>query len=234
MTGVTLGIEMSGLEGSIALRCDGTSVDECTLERRRHAHSLISQVQFLLRKHQLAPSDVDLVAVSHGPGSFTGLRVGVVFAKTFAFAIGCRLAAVDTLQAVATAAPDEIEHVSAVSDAQREQLFVGNYRREPGGAWSRSDAVHVLGTEEWCERAVEQAQRGFAVSGPGLLRVADQLPETVLSLPQSVWNPHASQIALIGEQLAKADDLADATQLEPFYLRRSAAEEKRDARRSNA
>ena len=234
MTGVTLGIETSGLEGSIALRWDGTCVDQCILERRRHAQSLISQVQFLLRKHQLAPRDVDLVAVSHGPGSFTGLRVGVVFAKTFAFASGCRLAAVDTLQAVATAAPDGIEHVSAVSDAQREQLFVGNYRRVPGGNWSRSEPVHALGIEEWCDRAAEQARSEFAASGPGLLRVAEQLPKTVLLLPRTLWNPHASQIAAIGEQLAERADLADATQLEPFYLRRSAAEEKRDARRVDA
>ena len=234
MTGVTLGIETSGFEGSIALRRDGTLVDQCSLERRRHAQSLISQVRLLLGTHQLAPIDIDLVAVSHGPGSFTGLRVGVVFAKTFAFAIGCRLVAVDTLQAVATAAPDGIDHVSAVSDAQREQLFVGDYARTPSGHWERSKAVRALGIDEWCDRAAQQASTEFAASGPGLSRVAERLPKTVRTLPETLWNPCASQVAAIGERQAERDDLADATQLEPFYLRRSSAEEKRDARRADA
>jgi tRNA threonylcarbamoyladenosine biosynthesis protein TsaB len=234
MTGVTLGIETSGFEGSIALRRDGALVDEYILDRRRHAQTLVSQVQTLLRKHQLTTRGVDLVAVSQGPGSFTGLRVGVVFAKTFAFATGCRLAAVDTLQAVAMAAPDGIDHVSAVSDAQREQVFVGNYTRSSGGRWEQSKAVHVLGISAWCDHAARQARIGFAVSGPGLSRVAEQLPETIQILPPTLWNPQASQIASIGEELAERDEFADATLLEPFYLRRSSAEEKRDARRAGA
>jgi tRNA threonylcarbamoyladenosine biosynthesis protein TsaB len=234
MTGVTLGIETSGFEGSIALRRDGAFVDACILDRRRHAQTLVSQVQTLIGKYHLTTKDVDLVAVSQGPGSFTGLRVGVVFAKTFAFATGCRLAAVDTLQAVAMAAPDGIDHVSAVSDAQREQLFVGNYTRSSSGHWEPSAAVHVLGIESWCERVARQTGAGFAASGPGLSRIAEQLPKTIQILPQDTWNPHASRIAAIGEELAERNKFADAALLEPFYLRRSSAEEKRDARKAGA
>lgn len=234
MTDVTLAVETSGFEGSIALRLGGVPVEECVLERRRHAQTLISQVRALLENHQLEPQSVGLIAVSHGPGSFTGLRVGVVFAKTFAFATGCGLVAVDTLQAVAARAPEGIDRISVVSDAQREQLFVGDYSRSSCGQWDPAEAVQIMGVEAWSDWAAAQHGAGFAVSGPGLARVAERLPETVNALPDTFWNPRALQIASLGEELAAGGEFADPVSLEPFYLRLSSAEDKRDARKAEA
>ena len=110
MSPVILAVDTSGMCGTIALQRDGELLEERELEqsRRRHAQTLISEVQELLQDHELGSSTVEIVAVSHGPGSFTGLRVGIVFAKTFAYATGCSIVAVDTLQAVAeSVASDE-------------------------------------------------------------------------------------------------------------------------------
>ena len=71
--------------------------------------------------------------MSVGPGSFTGLRVGVVCAKTLAYATGARLAAVDTLEAIAANSPPDVETVHVITDAQRGDLFVGTYRRTADG-----------------------------------------------------------------------------------------------------
>ena len=98
-----LAVETSGYQGSVALTGGRDGVDERSLaaEGMRNAQTLVMEVQQLLQDHSVDASDIDGVAVSIGPGSFTGLRVGVVFAKTFCWANGCPLIAVDTFQAVA-------------------------------------------------------------------------------------------------------------------------------------
>ncbi|HUQ68608.1 MAG TPA: tRNA (adenosine(37)-N6)-threonylcarbamoyltransferase complex dimerization subunit type 1 TsaB, partial [Planctomycetaceae bacterium] len=82
-----LSLETSGLTGSIALDRDGVVEQrELATAGRRHAQTLVAEMRDLLHAHGLRPADVNAVAVSIGPGSFTGLRVGVVCAKTFAYA----------------------------------------------------------------------------------------------------------------------------------------------------
>jgi tRNA threonylcarbamoyladenosine biosynthesis protein TsaB len=232
---ITLGVETSGLTGMIALRRDGKLLTERQLEhaRRRHAQTLLLDVRVLFDETGIQTRDIDTVAVSIGPGSFTGLRVGVVFAKTFAWAAGCRLVAVDTLHAIAAVAPEDCDDVSVVSDAQREQLFVGRFRRAETGDWERVGDIVVRDIDDWCRDVELETSPGFAAVGPGLSKVLDDRDVRVRLLDESLRFPGASAVAQLGEQLAERNVLADPFELEPFYLRRSSAEEKRDAMRND-
>lgn len=236
MSPVILAVDTSGMCGTLALRRDGKLLEERELEqsRRRHAQTLISEVQELLQAHDLASSDVEVIAVSHGPGSFTGLRVGIVFAKTFAYATGCSIVAVDTLQVVAEAvAGDELSEITrlhVVSDAQREQLFVSDFRRTPGACWEAAGPIDIVDCEAWQSQAAELVSSSYAVSGPGLVKIADELQKSVYQLPEEMWTPRAANVAAIAERLAANGHFADAFELEPFYLRKSSAEEKREAK----
>lgn len=236
MPPVILAIDTSGMCGTIALRRDGAMLEERELEqsRRRHAQTLISEVHELLQAHGLVPADVKIVAVSHGPGSFTGLRVGIVFAKTFAYVTGCRIVAVNTLQAVAEAVDDAelstVTRLHVVSDAQREQLFVAGFRRQPGDWWEATSPIEIVDTQAWCREVEQLANSEFAVCGPAMVKVADQLSSAVRCLPEAIWTPRAAASARIAERLADKDQFADPFELEPFYLRKSAAEEKREAK----
>jgi len=238
-----LAIDTSGLSGTVALRRGGELVEERELERlkRRHAQTLIPEVHSLLAGHQLAPTEIDVVGVSQGPGSFTGLRVGVVFAKTFAFATGCRLVAVDTLAAVADSVPDEadgdIRSLSIISDAQREQLFVEDFDRHRGdagepGVWQSTGPIRIVDIDEWVAEASRQTDESFAVGGPALTKLSPELPDSIRQLPEAKWTPRAAQVARLTERKADAGEFADPVGLEPFYLRKSAAEEKREARQT--
>ena len=236
MPPVILAVDTSGMCGTIALRRDGQLIAECELEqsKRRHAQTLVTQIHDLLQSHQLAPIDIGVVAVSHGPGSFTGLRVGIVFAKTFAYVTGCSIVAVDTLQAVAAAVTvdgfSEITSLHVVSDAQRKQLFVSPFLRDSDGWWNPAGPINIVDCEAWCVAAAHSSAPRFAVTGPGLVKVADDLSSSVQRLPEELWTPRAAQVALIGERLATKNEIADPFELEPFYLRKSSAEEKREAR----
>jgi tRNA threonylcarbamoyladenosine biosynthesis protein TsaB len=221
---VVLGIETSGLTGSIAL-CQGAEcLAEVRLEEapRRHAQTLVSQIGVLLREAGHGVRDLGAVAVSIGPGSFTGLRVGVVCAKTLAYATGCQLAAVDTLHAIAANSPAEVHRVHVIADALRGDAYVATYRLSDG-FWTTEHAPTIAAAQPWlAERAP-----GDVISGPGLASYADFVPQACRQLPAEAWTPRAPVIARLGLEQLERGDRADCATLVPFYLRRSAAEERK-------
>jgi len=223
---LSLGIETSSREGSIALRRDGQLAAErmLTLDRR-HAQSLVPELQQMLADNGARALDVDVIAVSVGPGSFTGLRVGVVCAKTLGYASRRAVAAIGTLEAVAANSPSEVQRVQVVSDAQRRELFVGEYVREPqSGRWSLAHSIAIIPGDDWLASLAPDA----VVTGPGLEPWAAEAAVRCRVLAPELWIPRAAVVAELGEQSHRAGDLVNAISLQPFYLRKSAAEEKWD------
>jgi tRNA threonylcarbamoyladenosine biosynthesis protein TsaB len=221
---LVLGIETSGLAGSIAL-CRGTELRaESRLEEapRRHAQTLVLQIGTLLREAGASVHDLDVVAVSVGPGSFTGLRVGVVCAKTLAYATGCQLAAVDTLRAIAANAPTDVSCLCVMADALRGDAYVASYRRD-GDDWKTEHAPRIAPAQTW----VAERQPGEVISGPGLATYAQVVPSSWRQLGAETWTPLARVVAQLGLGQVERGETADCATLIPFYLRRSSAEERK-------
>jgi tRNA threonylcarbamoyladenosine biosynthesis protein TsaB len=220
---LTLGIETSGLVGSIALCRGEECLSEALLEEapRRHAQTLVSQIGAMLREAGHKVRDLDAVAVSIGPGSFTGLRVGVVCAKTLAYVTGCRLAAVDTLQAIAANSLVGVDRVYVIADALRGDAYVASYEFRDG-TWTTEQPPTIAAAQAWlAERAP-----GAVISGPGLATYAQFVPPGCRQLPSEAWTPRARVVVQLGLFQLKRGDAADCATLVPFYLRRSAAEER--------
>jgi tRNA threonylcarbamoyladenosine biosynthesis protein TsaB len=221
---LNLGIETSGLAGSVAL-CRG---EECLFEAqleeapRRHAQTLVSQIGALLAQAGRKVRDLDAVAVSVGPGSFTGLRVGVVCAKTLAYATGCRLAAVETLRVIAANSPSDVERVHVIANALRGDVYAATYRRA-NGSWITERLPTIVAAQSWL---AEQAP-GEVIGGPGLATYSDLVPQSCRQLPAETWTPRAHVVAQLGLRQLEEGQEADCATLVPFYLRRSAAEERR-------
>lgn len=229
---LTLGVETSGLSGSIALVRDDLIVGTSALPpgQSRHAQALFSESQRLLQRHSIEPRDLECVAVSVGPGSFTGLRVGVVFAKTLAYAVGCQVVAVETFQAIAAACPPEYHEVFVVSDAQRGDWFVGHYRREQFESLPmRTGDITIASPFSFCERlaAADFTSNSIALVGQVADRLGATLPAPIRVLDSKFAVPQATSVALVGAELARSGGGADLWTLEPLYVRRSAAEEQR-------
>jgi tRNA threonylcarbamoyladenosine biosynthesis protein TsaB len=219
-----LGIETSGLAGSVAL-CRG---EECLFESqleeapRRHAQTLVSQIGALLAQAGRKVRDLDAVAVSIGPGSFTGLRVGVVCAKTLAYVTGCRLAAVDTLKVIAANSPSDVDRVHVMADALRGDVYAATYRRD-GGSWITERSPTIVAAQAWlAERAP-----GELIGGPGLATYASLVPASCRQLAAETWTAQARVVARLGGRQLEEGQAADCATLVPFYLRRSAAEERK-------
>jgi len=219
-----LGIETSGMGGSIALAEDGVCLAERSLSRegRRHARTLVAEIRTLLTEVDRSPADLKAVAVSIGPGSFTGLRVGVVCAKTLAYALSGPVIAVDTFLAVAAQSPEGVSRVQVVGDGQRGDLYVGRYERALKGEWKPAAPIEIQSAAAWLEALAATD----VVSGPGLARHMDEAGRRCRVLPADCHEPRAATIA----SLAGRGESADLWTLEPYYLRRSGAEEKADAK----
>lgn len=220
-----LAVETSGLEASVALAEDDRLLAEEILDTagRRNARLLLPAVDQLLKQNSWQPGDVDVVAVSIGPGSFTGLRVGVVFAKTFAWLNDARLIAVDTLQALAqrVTAPDC--EIVVISDAQRGDVFVNSYQGDP--VLEPVGTVRIASLDSVLAELQNQPQQILA--GPGVRKFSDRIPETVLRASDHQLMPQASALLPAARRLIAQEHWADPDTLEPLYLRRSYAEEKR-------
>lgn len=218
---LTLAIETSGPLGSVALFESGSVLAEQSLELGvQHGQSLVPTIRQLLNSRGQTPRNLKLVAVSIGPGSYTGLRVGVVCAKTLAYVANCQLAAVDTLQAVACNSPADATMVEVICDAQRGDLFSGKYQSDSSGVWRPQDEIRQISAADWAR----QVKSTDTLSGPGLDKFAHLVEGRCHVLPSDFRRPQAVWVGRLGIEKQKLGHLANLWSVEPLYLRRSSAE----------
>lgn len=235
-----LAIETSDKTGSVAAMADGNLLAELILDHtQRSAQSLAPAMQTLLKQVGWLPNDVQLVAVSIGPGSFTGLRVGVTAAKVFAYAVNAEVLAVSTLEVIAANAqggtaglPSSVvapSPISVVIDAQRGELVVQTFVFQPDGFPEAIGPEELLDADTWLARLDSQSPNQV-VTGPGLARLVDRLPPAVQSLDPALWQPRAAVVGRLAIRYHAQGRRDDLWKLVPHYYRRSAAEEKWEAR----
>ena len=220
-----LAIETVELTGSVAAIERDQLLAELPLEPgQRSAQSLAPGIQRLLSSVAWKSTDVQLVAVATGPGSFTGLRIGVTTAKAFAYAVGCEVLGVHTLLSIASRVPPEVLEVSVVLDAQRGELFATDAFRQLDGTFAERDTTQIIARDKW----LAGLQAGQIVTGPGLSKIAAQLPSGVIAVERAFWAPTASSIGQLAERQFSAGVRESVFGLLPRYFRRTAAEEQWD------
>ena len=223
-----LAIETVDLTGSVAA-LDGESVlAERTIEgHRRTARSLAPSLAELLREVGWQPGDVQLVAVAVGPGSFTGLRIGVTTAKAFAYATGCEIVEVDSMLAIASRGDCPAQAVVVVAEYKRSELFAAQFARDGDGSLQADGTTRIVSRADW----IGSLSPGIHVTGTGLTSIFDALPPGIVAADASLWNATAAAVGAIGRQRFVAGERGDVFSVVPRYVRRAAAEEKLDPRR---
>ena len=169
------------------------------------------------------PSQVAAVAASIGPGSFTGLRIGLATAKTLAYIWGKPVVGVPTLEALAFGCPACGGFVSPLLDAQKGRVYQGLYQWQDGGleeVWP----VHIV--------MVEQAFQDLAgldcevmVVGESALEHARLAGNEVRLAPEPFIMPRAAAVASLGARKVRQGMAVPAAELNPLYIRRAEAEE---------
>lgn len=222
-----LAFETSTARGSLAAL--DTNLDQSPVivelslpDSARTAQSLAPLLQSLLEQASWKAADVELVAVANGPGSFTGLRIGVTTAKTFAYATGAHIIGVNTLDSLAQRVPATDGTLWAVMDAQRQELFASSFRLDDNQRWRTHRPVEIWPRDSW----LAQLQQDDWVTGPVLQRLASQLRGGAQSVAAEWWLPTATAVGELAWTQFQAGRRDDVWQLVPDYYRPSAAEEK--------
>lgn len=229
-----LAVETSGRRGSLALAIGDALVDEVGFATdRERARDLLPCADELVRKHGVAPSDIDEVHISNGPGSFTGLRIAVTFARHMALATGAKLRAVPTLDviaanALALASPPAC--VIPMLDAKKDQVFAAAFLLKDG-EYECVASARMVPPVEFVEAQIAQVyDSSCMLLGEGLQHHEKKFEVLVTQGDvqfgaNELWWPHASRVIEIGRWLVKRDGFTDAHSLVPDYVRRPEAEE---------
>jgi tRNA threonylcarbamoyladenosine biosynthesis protein TsaB len=220
-----LALETSTVAGSAAVADSKAGVvGEVTLNIKAvHSERLMPSVQWLLESCRMRPDEIDGFAVSIGPGSFTGLRIGLSTMKGLAFASGKPLVAVRTLDAFAMRFPYCDRLICPMLDARKNEVYAAIYRWEDGVCRKLMDesAVSPLEFLDNISEPVLFAGDGAAVHE---LLIKRKVGETASFAPQYNMYPSAAAVAAVGLGRLINGESDDPVTLVPFYIRKSEAE----------
>ncbi|MFC1485415.1 tRNA (adenosine(37)-N6)-threonylcarbamoyltransferase complex dimerization subunit type 1 TsaB [Candidatus Latescibacterota bacterium] len=230
-----LGIETATPRLSVALFSESPLFFEERAADSQSSHcELISGfIESLVEKAGITLGDLDGIAVSLGPGSFTGLRIGIASAMGLAYGLDIPACGVSTLMGIAWLARLPGTLVCPLIDAKRGEVYTALYRLKPNAelpdtikppsAMSVQQLINALGR---VDEPVTLTGPGAGLFGPA---ICDSLGSSVITLAEHT-EPSARAIATLGFTLIKAGQAGHPTALRPVYLRRSDAEIARDSR----
>ena len=224
-----LAFESSAKACSCALLRDGMLLAEYFQNSgQTHSRTLMKMSEDMLRNCDLTPGDVDAVGVAAGPGSFTGVRIGVSCAKGFAWAGELPCYGVSTLEAMAQGAACFEGTVCAVMDARRQQVYNALFRAKDG-ALTRLCEDRAIPVEE-LTGDLKNIEGPKIMVGDGASLCYNSLKDAIAGLrlaPEHLRQQRASGVALCAWALAQSADPGDGAALTPNYLRLSQAERER-------
>lgn len=219
-----LTLDTSTTAGSVALCRGERLLAEILIDSlANHSDRLLLHVQLLLAEMKCELAEIDAFAVVNGPGSFTGLRVGVAAAKGLARACNRPLFAVSTLQTLAAALPFAALPVCAVLDARKKEVYTATFSTTDGSL-CLLDQPRAISAQKWLEKMTDPVL--FVGSGAVLYRdlITERFGALAAFAPWPLHTPRASCAATVALQQLRCDAEGNPEQLLPCYIRPSEAE----------
>ena len=229
-----LAFETSAKAASVALLDGGKLLAESYQNTGlTHSQTIMVMAQDLLKSCGLSAKDVEAVAVAAGPGSFTGVRIGVAAAKGFAWGAELPCYGVSTLEAMARNLGAWQGYIVPAMDARRSQVYTAVFHAEKGEL-KRVEEDMAISLQELGEKIKNYKENVFLVGDGALLcynTLLEEVPGLVLT-PEHRMHQRAAGVALAAQTMADAGLPGNGAELTPNYLRLSQAERERMARES--
>ena len=234
-----LAIETSTMLGGVALIDDSAGlIAEIRLNvQSTHSERLMTGVEYILKQSGLTISDIDSFALSIGPGSFTGLRIGLSTIKGLSYATGKPIVSVPTLEALAWNFPYCKHPICTMLDARKEEVYTALFR------WDKEGFIRLLNEVSVKISNLVKTIRPFLnkkiiFTGEGSLLYKNKIIECfgrkAIFAPLEKIVPSPASVAHIGITKAIRGEFSEPIDLAPFYIRKSEAEIKRDAQDSRS
>ena len=222
---IVLGVETATRVGSVAIVNDEGIIGECTLNvSLNHSERLLPLIDQLLKNTDMPYCSIDGLAVSLGPGSFTGLRIGISTIKGLSLASKKPIVGISTLDGLAHHYPCEETLVCPMVDARKKEVFTALYR------WSKSFKLQKL-TDELAiapQKLLQKIDDRVMFLGDGSLvyesLIKEGLGSKALFAPSHLRHPRAATIACLGLEELKKGNTMTINNVNPCYIRPSDAE----------
>ncbi len=227
-----LGIETSTKTGSVAVVSENAVIAQYSLNIEvKHSERLMSTVDRVLRDTGLAIRDLDGFAVAVGPGSFTGLRIGIATVKGLALATGRPVAALPTLKALAWNLPYASSPLCPMLDARKHEVYAALYKFD-GAALTQLMPEMTISVRDLAERLSGRILFTGEASHAYRAIIKEQFGDRALFAPLSATLPSAATVAALGLVMIKDGNQAEPDSLIPLYIRRPEAEVAWEKRRT--
>jgi tRNA threonylcarbamoyladenosine biosynthesis protein TsaB len=245
-----LAVETSSRIGSVAIAADEKIYKEIVFSgQMKHSVEIFPAISNLLQFIGRKPCNIEHIYISNGPGSFTGLRIAVTFAKIMHLANRTRVIAVDTLDVIASNVVDNFrenhkqkdltakkgacfEKIAAILDAKRGQFYIAVYQRlgnngsaDDGGFENFYKKIlpdSLMSASEFLAQFASP-ENPIGLLGDGLVYHRQTFESAgTCFLDEKYWSPRANKVHLLGWQMALRDEFTDPVGLTPYYLSRPA------------
>lgn len=231
-----LGIETSGNIGGIAICENKHIILTKDFGGMQHGKELVPTIKSAFTEIGWTPKDIDLIAVNVGPGSYTGLRVGVTCAKTLAYALHKPVVGVPIFDIIIENYPKTSTSVCPVLDARRNHIYACIYGPVPASGEQGLEGVQRKRMSEFLviqpEKLLSILPRPVIIFGDGVSPYKDVFHQKDIFIDKEERAiPKAEYVALLGERMFEAGHQCAINKLLPLYLRQAEAIEKRAGRK---
>ena len=211
---IILNIETATKNCSVALAKEGKTIacKEIAEQNFSHAEKLHVFIEELLAENQLQFSDLSAIAVSQGPGSYTGLRIGVSSAKGFCYALNIPMIAIDTLQLLAKQIHIEEGIIILMIDARRMEVFTAFYDKNHNQI--RNTQAEIID-----ETSYQEISDKIHLVGDGTEKFKNTLTDDKFVFHSGVVFPSANEMSQLSFDKYKISDFVDVAYFEPYYLK---------------
>lgn len=229
-----LAIDTSSSVAAVAVMDGGVLLGEYTLNSgKTHSQRLMPMVDGLLDGLGMTPSDVDLFAASGGPGSFTGLRIGITTVKAMAYAQNKPVVSIPTLDALAWNVPCTSGLVCPVMDARNRQVYTALYQGTKAGLSKITEYMGI--TVEELVQMIKDRNSNVIFIGDAVTLYREyftkSLEERCSFAPPSLLLQRAAVVAQLALARAREGKVESCYDMTPFYLRKSQAEREYEMKR---
>lgn len=220
-----LAIDTASEVASAAVVEDETLLGEYILNHKMtHSQKIMPMIENILQNLELDVKDIDVFAVANGPGSFTGLRIGVAAIKGLAHAVNKPVVGISTLAGLAYNLPWAEHIIVPIMDARRNNVYTASYIWDEGfREIGEPEAISIEECIDSCSNFLDTIFVGDGVKVYGDY-IKERLGGHALLAPASALRQRASSIAMLAMEKAKRGETQSYSELVPFYLRKSQAE----------
>ncbi|MDA0147972.1 tRNA (adenosine(37)-N6)-threonylcarbamoyltransferase complex dimerization subunit type 1 TsaB [Vibrio sp. LaRot3] len=210
---------------SVALLVDDKVYVRSEVAPRDHTKKILPMVDEVLKEAGLTLAELDALAFGRGPGSFTGVRIGIGIAQGLAFGAELPMIGVSTLEAMAQGSyrVHGVTNVACAIDARMSEVYWGRYSRQDNGEWAAVDAECVIAPANLVEQATADEQT-WTTAGTGWAAYQDELAGLAITRTAGdVQFPDAQDIVQVAKFAWQKDQTVSAEDASPVYLRDTVA-----------